>query len=88
MGNLYIRFEVKFPPDNFNTPEKIAQLEEILPPRTVQDINPDAMYDEVVLEPVDVREQARAQAGGHNHGMDDDDDMHGGGGERVQCASQ
>ncbi|KAI5809311.1 hypothetical protein BZA77DRAFT_255351 [Pyronema omphalodes] len=88
LGNLYIRFEVKFPEDNFNTPEKIALLEEILPPRTVQDINPDAMYDEVVLEPVDVREQARAQAGGHNHGMDDDDDMHGGGGERVQCASQ
>ncbi|CCX10854.1 hypothetical protein FPQ18DRAFT_77482 [Pyronema domesticum] len=88
MGNLYIRFEVKFPEDNFNTPEKIAMLEEILPPRTVQEINPDAMYDEVVLEPVDVREQARAQAGGHNHGMDDDDDMHGGGGERVQCASQ
>jgi DnaJ family protein A protein 2 len=86
MGNLYIHFDVKFPEDNFNTPEKIALLEEILPPRNVPELSPDAMVDDVVLMPVDENEQARAQqAGGH---MDDDDEMHGGGGERVQCASQ
>ncbi|KAF8246002.1 DnaJ-domain-containing protein [Wilcoxina mikolae CBS 423.85] len=87
MGNLYIRFEVKFPEDNFNTPDKIALLEEILPPRDIPQVSPDAMIDEVVLEPVDAREQARATAGA-GHGMEEDDDMHGGGGERVQCASQ
>ena len=86
MGNLYIRFDVEFPPDNFNSPEMIAQLEEILPPRNLSEIDPDAMVDEVVLEPVDAREQARAQAGSGN-AMDEDDEMHGGG-ERVQCASQ
>jgi len=86
MGNLYIRFDVEFPPDNFNSPEMIAQLEEILPPRNLPEIDPDVMIDEVVLEPVDAREQARAQAGSGG-AMDEDDEMHGGG-ERVQCASQ
>jgi len=87
MGNLYIRFEVKFPEDNFNSPEKIAQLNDILPPRNIPQIPEDAMVEDVVLEPVDAREQARAMAGAHG-AMDEDDDMHGGGGERVQCASQ
>jgi len=88
MGNLYIHFDVKFPEDNFNTPEKLMLLEEILPPRAVPELNPDAMVEDVVLEPVDERDQARAQQQG-GHGMhDEDDDMHGGGGERVQCASQ
>ena len=86
MGNMYIHFDVKFPDDNFNTPEKIALLETILPPRDVPQISPDAMIDDVVLEPVDPREQGRSQGGAH--GLDEDDDMHGAGGERVQCASQ
>jgi len=89
MGNLYIHFDVKFPEDNFNTPEKLMLLEEILPPRAIPEHNPDAMVEDVVLEPVDARDQARAQQlGGHGHMHDEDDDMHGGGGERVQCASQ
>jgi DnaJ family protein A protein 2 len=95
MGNLYIHFDVEFPPDNFNTPEKLKLLEDVLPPRNVPEINPDAMVEDVVLEPVDAREQARAQqqtggaAHAHAHEMDEDEEMHGGGGgERVQCASQ
>ena len=87
MGNLYIHFDVKFPDDNFNTPEKIALLENILPSREIPQLNPDAMVEDVVLEPVDAREQARAQQGGAT-GMDEEDEMHGAGGERVQCASQ
>jgi len=87
MGNLYIHFDVKFPEDNFNTPEKIAQLEEILPPRVLPELSPDAMVEDVVLEPVDVQEQARAQQGGHGPMHDEEEEMHGSG-ERVQCASQ
>lgn len=86
MGNLYIHFDVKFPEDNFNTIDKIQLLENILPPRDVPQLSHDAMIEDVVLEPVDAREQARAQQGGA--GMEEDDDMHGAGGERVQCASQ
>jgi len=85
LGNLYIQFDVKFPEDNFNTPEKLALLEEILPPRNVPTLDPNAMTEEVVLENVDPQDQQRANHA--NTGMDDDEDMHGSG-ERVQCASQ
>jgi len=85
LGNLYIQFDVKFPEDNFNTPEKLALLEEILPPRNVPTLDPNAMTEEVVLENLDPQDQQRANHA--NTGMDDDEDMHGSG-ERVQCASQ
>lgn len=84
MGNLYIKFDVKFPPPNFNSPEAIAKLEEILPPRNISDVPADAMVDDVTLEDVDPSQQGRAQQ--HAHNMDEDEDHPGG--ERVQCASQ
>ena len=83
-GNMYIKFNVVFPPSNFNTPEAIAKLEEILPARNTTEVPADAMVDDVVLEDVDPREQGRSQGGAT--GMDEDDE--GQGGERVQCASQ
>lgn len=83
-GNLYIKFDVKFPPSNFNDAETIAKLEEILPARNNPEVPADAMVDDVVLEDVDPREQGRAAHGAT--GMDEDED--GQGGERVQCASQ
>ncbi|KAL0638048.1 Type I HSP40 co-chaperone [Maublancomyces gigas] len=84
-GNLYIQFDVKFPADHFNTPEQIALLETILPPRNVPEIPADAMVDDVALEEVDQSQQARVNASAQ--GMDDDEEGHPGG-ERVQCASQ
>lgn len=81
-GNLYVKFNVKFPEDQFNTPENLARLEEILPPRKTLEIPVDAMVDEVVLEQMDERESARA----HQTTMEEDEE--GQGGERVQCASQ
>lgn len=86
MGNLYIHFNVKFPEDNFNTTENILKLEEILPPRNIPMISPDAMVEDVVLEPVDPQQHGRSQHGAQS--ADEDEDMHGGGNERVQCASQ
>ncbi|RPB00862.1 hypothetical protein L873DRAFT_747032 [Choiromyces venosus 120613-1] len=82
-GNLYIQFDVKFPPDHFNEPEKIASLESILPPRHIPEIPADAMVDDVILEEVDQSQQARVNA----NAMEDDEDPHQGA-ERVQCASQ
>jgi DnaJ family protein A protein 2 len=88
MGNLYIQFDVKFPEDNFNSPEKLMLLEDILPPRNVPQINPDAMVEDVVLESVDPLQHGRSQNRAGS-AADEDEDMHGGGGgERVQCASQ
>lgn len=86
-GNLYIQFDVKFPPQLFNSPEKIQLLEEILPPRKPGVEPPiDAMVDEFQLEQVDQSGQRRAQGA---TGMDEDDeDGVPQGAERMQCASQ
>jgi DnaJ homolog subfamily A member 2 len=90
-GNLYIQFDVKFPQrlggeDGASlTPEDIAALERILPPRIQETPVPaDAMTDDFVLEEIDpTREEARSRGAAD----EDDDDMHPGA-ERVQCASQ
>jgi len=85
-GNLFIQFDIKFPPNNFNTPEKIAELESILPPREPTGLPEDVMeIDEVVLEDVDPSQQARARGGATNSDDEDDGHQHG---ERMQCASQ
>lgn len=86
-GNLYIQFDVKFPPSMFNVPERIALLEDILPPRRVSvQPPPGAMLDDFVVEEVDPSGQRRAQGA---TGMDDEEEdglPHGA--ERMQCQSQ
>jgi len=93
-GNLYIQFDVKFPqrlsaPDGESsmTPEQVAALESVLPPRIPGSLPPpDAMTDDFQIEDVDpTREGGRAR--GMNAVDEDEDDMHPGA-ERVQCASQ
>lgn len=85
-GNMYIQFDVKFPEPNFNTPEKLKMLEEILPPRQPSGLPEGAMdVEEVVLADVDPNEQARSKGQGTSTDEDDDHHPHG---ERVQCASQ
>lgn len=85
-GNLYIQFDIKFPPNYFNDVEKILALEQILPARNPSGLPPDAMdVEEVHVEEIDPSQQARATG----IAMEEDDDEHAGhGGERVQCASQ
>ena len=86
-GNLYIQFDVKFPPSNFNSPEKLAILESILPPRKQQTQPPqDAMVDDFNLEEVDASGQRRAQ--GATAMDEDEEDGVPQGAERMQCASQ
>ena len=86
-GNLYIQFDVKFPPEMFNTPEKIQMLDQILPPRReTEQPPPDAMVDDFSLENVDQSGQRRAQ--GATHMEEDDEDGVPQGAERMQCASQ
>jgi DnaJ family protein A protein 2 len=92
-GDLYVQFQVKFPErigteENPFTPEKIAALESILPPRvTPAEVPSDAMVDDFVLEDVDpTREGAAARMARGALDDDDEDEMHGGQG--VQCATQ
>ena len=86
-GNLYVQFEVKMPPSNFNSIEKIKNLEMILPPRMQQTQAPtDAMIEDYSLEEVDASGQRRAQ--GATAADDEDEDGVPHGAERMQCASQ
>lgn len=86
-GNLYIQFDVKFPPAMFNSPEKIGQLEQILPARKEFPAPPpDAMVDDFSLENVDQSGQRRAQ--GATSMDEDEEDGVPQGAERMQCASQ
>ena len=86
-GNLYVQFDVKFPPANFNSPENLARLEQVLPPRKPQAIPPpEAMVEDYTLQEVDQSGQRRAQ-GATSMEEEDEDGMHPGG-ERMQCASQ
>jgi len=97
-GNLYIRFDVKFPQriGSKTTTESgdevislsfddINALQRILPPRQREiPIPADAMTDDFVLEDIDsAMEEARARGAGE----EEEDDLHPGA-ERVQCASQ
>lgn len=86
-GNLYVQFDVKFPPANFNTPENIQMLEQVLPPRKQQATPPkDAMTEDYSLEEVDQTGHRRAH--GATGMEDEDEDGVPQGGERMQCASQ
>ena len=86
-GNLYIQFDVKFPPEMFNSTDKIQMLEQILPPRREVEQPPaDAMIEDFNLEGVDQGGQRRAQ--GATQMEEDEEDGVPPGAERMQCASQ
>ncbi|KIW04030.1 chaperone DnaJ, variant [Verruconis gallopava] len=91
-GNLYIKFDVKFPtrisgPDGESmTPEQVRALESVLPPRIQPQLPPpDAMIEDFLLDEYDPQRDGGRR--GMNAMDEDEDDMHPGA-ERVQCASQ
>ncbi|KAF9916499.1 Type I HSP40 co-chaperone [Lobosporangium transversale] len=84
-GNLYIQFEIEFPPANWTDIAKIEQLRTILPPAAELPALPKGVHvEEVSLTEMDPRQKARAEQGHLGH----DDDEEGGGQPGVQCAQQ
>ncbi|KAJ3218505.1 Type I HSP40 co-chaperone [Dinochytrium kinnereticum] len=81
-GNLYIKFDVEFPPQNFASSEQLRLLESILPPR-LNNPQPTADMEEVVLSSVDPMQQGRANY--HQEADGDDED---GASSNVRCAQQ
>lgn len=81
-GNLYIKFLVDFPSKDWTTPDKIAMLENILPPRPKTKIPKSALSEICPMGDVDPMQEARAE-GAARGGNDQDED-----GEQpgVQCA--
>ena len=84
-GNLFIQFEIKFPANGWAPMDKIAKLEQILPPRPAPPAGLNSKtVDDYTLEPVD----PTRQAGGGSRSRDDHMDEDGGEGPSVQCAQQ
>ena len=88
-GNLYIRFNVKFPEKNWtDDPAAFEALRNLLPAPSVQNVPPkEAMSEPADLEDMDTQAQTRV-FGSPGGGMDEEDEDGQPGGERVQCASQ
>lgn len=88
-GNLYIRFNVKFPEKNWtDDPASFEALRGLLPSPSVQNIPPaEAMTEPADLEDVDTHSQGGVFSGNSGMMEEDEEDGHPGG-ERVQCASQ
>ncbi|KAK6458994.1 dnaJ class heat shock protein [Scheffersomyces xylosifermentans] len=82
-GNLFIKFNIKFPPKNFATEEKLKSLEAVLPARTKLSIPKGADIDEVDLVEVDPYKHQSNRRDAY-----DSDEEEGQGGAGVQCASQ
>ncbi|KAF7559785.1 hypothetical protein G7046_g4374 [Stylonectria norvegica] len=88
-GNMYIRFNVKFPEKNWTSKEADYEaLRKILPAPPLQNIPPtEAMTEPADLEDLDGQTQTKV-FGRPGEMMDDEDEDGQPGGERVQCASQ
>jgi len=88
-GNLYVKFEVTFPPNHFLEEPKFALLEKLLPARERADIPMGENTEEVDLQEFDPAQQGGNNARREAYGADDDDDEDGPpGGPGVQCAHQ
>lgn len=83
-GNLFVKFTVEFPNNNWTDAETIAKLETILPARQPLPSFGDKHIDEVVMADADAYQTSRGH--GHAHDEDDEDDPRGAPG--VQCAQQ
>ncbi|KAL4630293.1 hypothetical protein GN956_G16117 [Arapaima gigas] len=85
-GDLYVKFEVEFPDNNWISQEKLAELEDLLPARAEEPII-SGDVEEVDLQDYDV---SQSSSGGHrreayNDSSDEESGHHGPG---VQCAHQ
>ncbi|GBP11863.1 DnaJ homolog subfamily A member 2 [Eumeta japonica] len=82
-GNLYIKFDILFPENNFASVEQMKHLETLLPPRPPFIMPTGEDVEEVYLMEYNENERrAREEA----YASDDEDHMHAGPG--VQCAHQ
>ncbi|KAJ3052699.1 Type I HSP40 co-chaperone, partial [Quaeritorhiza haematococci] len=79
-GNMYVKFEIIFPPPHWAEVSQLAELEKVLPPRQALPPHEGSEVEEVVLSEVDPMHQRRSQgrgSAGSANGMDEDEDGHG-----------
>lgn len=83
-GNLYIKFDVVFPENNFATEDQLKQIETVLPPRPAFVMPTGEDVEEVNLMEYTASERGRGRE--EAYASDDEEHMHTGPG--VQCAHQ
>lgn len=83
-GNLYIKFDVVFPENNFATEEQLKQIETVLPPRPAFVMPTGEDVEEVNLMEYTASERGRGRE--EAYASDDEEHMHTGPG--VQCTHQ
>ena len=81
-GNLFVEFDIIFPPSNWAPQDKVQMLEQILPPRQRLPEIKNRVIDEYTFEEVD---PTRKAGGNGPSPMDEDDHDHQPG---VQCQAQ
>lgn len=83
-GNLYIKFDVVFPENNFASEDQLKKIESILPPRPAFVMPTGEDVEEVNLMEYTASERNRGRE--EAYASDDEEHMHAGPG--VQCAHQ
>uniref|UniRef100_A0A3P9JG71 DnaJ homolog subfamily A member 2 n=1 Tax=Oryzias latipes TaxID=8090 RepID=A0A3P9JG71_ORYLA len=85
-GDLYVKFDVQFPDNNWISPEKLTELEDMLPSRPEPPIIT-GDTEEVDLQDYDVSQSSTSggRREAYNDSSDDESSHHGPG---VQCAHQ
>lgn len=87
-GNLFVKFEIVFPPNNFTDPANIKKLESLLPARPHVEIPHGEHVEEVNMLEFDAAADAEGRARRGEAYDEDDEDEGGPGMQRVQCANQ
>ncbi|XP_060066217.1 dnaJ homolog subfamily A member 2-like [Ylistrum balloti] len=85
-GELLVKFDITFPPQNFAPEHKLQKLEKLLPPRPKVEIPTGEDVEEVSL--VELDDTRGSGHHGGNEAYNEDSDDEGGHGPRVQCAHQ
>lgn len=85
-GNLFIKFDVVFPANQFAEPEKLKMLETLLPPRPSFEMPTGENVEEVMLQEYDANDRSSQSnsRGGEAYNSDDEE----GGAQRIQCPAQ
>ncbi|KAH3774260.1 dnaJ homolog subfamily A member 2-like [Dreissena polymorpha] len=87
-GDMLIKFEVEFPPNNFADESKLKKLEKLLPARPDFEMPEGEHVEEVNLVEYDSTRSSDGRRGGEAYHDEEDDDDEMRGGQRVQCAHQ
>jgi DnaJ family protein A protein 2 len=67
-GNLYVKFDVKFPSSNDLSEETIKKLEKLLPPKSKVEIPTGEHVDEVSMVEYESTRGSKSSHQGHSHG--------------------